>query len=127
MPSATRQPVYIVDDSPLIRDRLAALIARVDELEVVGTAATAREAIAGIRRTRPRAVLLDLNLLGHSGFDVLREIHPESPGIVFVVLTNHVEPQYQRACLAQGASYFLDKCTEFERVPDVLCRIARQH
>jgi DNA-binding NarL/FixJ family response regulator len=102
------------------------MVSRLDEVELVGQAATAREAIAGIRRTRPRAVLLDLNLMGHSGFDVMREIHPESPEIVFVVLSNHAEPQYERASLARGASYFLDKCTQFDRVPDVLRQIARQ-
>src|SRR6478609_12034200 len=118
MPSTQRKPVYIVDDSPLIRERLAHMLDRLDEIELVGQAANAREAIAGIRRTQPRAVVLDLNLMGHSGFDVLRAIHPERPDIVFVVLTNHAEPQYERACLAQGASYFLDKSTQFERVPE---------
>lgn len=127
MQTSQRQPVYIVDDSPLIRERLARMVDRLEDMELVGQAASAREAIAGIRRTQPRAVVLDLNLMGPSGFTVLREIHPERPEIVFVVLTNHAEPQYERACLAQGASYFLDKSTQFERVPEVLRQIARQH
>lgn len=127
MQTSQRQPVYIVDDSPLIRERLARMVDRLEDMELVGQAASAREAIAGIRRTQPRAVVLDLNLMGPSGFTVLREIHPERPEIVFVVLSNHAEPQYERACLAQGASYFLDKSTQFERVPEVLRQIARQH
>jgi DNA-binding NarL/FixJ family response regulator len=126
MSSIHPQPVYIVDDCALIRDRLADMLEGLEHVELVGQAGTAHEAIDGIRRTQPRAVLLDLNLLDRSGFEVLRAIHPENPGIVFVVLTNHSEPQYERACLAHGASYFLDKCTQFERVPEVLRQIALQ-
>ena len=87
-------------------------------------AANAPEAVAGILGTSPDSVLLDLNLGGRSGIEVLRTVHREQPGIVFVVLTNHAEPQYRRACSAAGASYFLDKSTEFERVRDVIAEIA---
>jgi two-component system response regulator DevR len=126
MPSAQRQPVYIVDDSPLIRERLVRMLGSLEDVELVGQAASARDAIAGIRRTSPRAVVLDLILLDQSGFEVLRAIHPERPGIAFVVLTGHAGPQYERACRAQGASYFLDKSTQFELVPEILRQIARQ-
>jgi len=126
MPSARRQPVYIVDDSPLIRERLVRMLGSLEDVELVGQAASAREAIAGIRRTQPRAVVLDLNLVGESGFEVLRAIHSERPRIAFVVLTALAEPQYERACKAQGASYFLDKSTQFEQVPEILRQIARQ-
>jgi DNA-binding NarL/FixJ family response regulator len=119
--------VYIVDDSAPIRDRLTEMLARLTEVRLVGQAASAREAIAGIRRTQPDSVLLDLNLMGMSGLEVLRTIHPERPDIVFVVLTNHADPQYQQACLQQGASYFLDKSSQFDRVPEVLGQIAAQH
>jgi DNA-binding NarL/FixJ family response regulator len=117
--------VYIVDDSEPIRARLVEMIGRLDHVKLVGEAATARDAIAGIRRTRPDSVLLDLNLMGVSGLEVLRAIHGESPAIAFVVLTNHSEPQYERACLRQGARYFLDKFTQFERVPAILDEISR--
>jgi len=119
--------VFIVDDSAAIRERLASMLADLEHVQLVGQAATAGEAISGIRTTHPDAVLLDLNLMGRSGLDVLRAIHPEDPGIVFVVLTNHAEPQYERACRRYGASYFLDKSTQFERVPEVLHQIAGLH
>ena len=117
--------VYIVDDSVPIRARLVEMLGRLDQVKLVGEAGTARDAIAGIRRTQPDSVLLDLNLMGPSGFEVLRTIHGESPAIAFVVLTNHADSQYERACLQQGARYFLDKFTQFERVPEVLQKIAR--
>jgi DNA-binding NarL/FixJ family response regulator len=118
--------VYIVEDSAPIRQRVAEMLGRLDDVKVVGEAANAREAIAGIRRTQPDSVLLDLNLMGPSGFEVLKAIGPERPEVVFVVLTGHTDAQYERACRSHGASYFLDKLTDFERVPEVLSEIARQ-
>lgn len=122
MNSPTR--VYIVDDSAAIRSRLHEALRPISGVSVVGEAATAPQAIADILALRPDSVLLDLNLGDRSGINVLRAIHPQAPQIRFVVLTNHAEPQYRRACERAGAAYFLDKATEFQRVPEVIAAIA---
>jgi DNA-binding NarL/FixJ family response regulator len=116
--------VFIVDDSAPIRARLAEMLSRMDDVRVVGEADSAREAVAGILRSRPDSVLLDLNLMGRTGIDVLRTVLPQAPEIVFVVLTNHAEPQYRRVCTEAGASYFLDKSRDFDRVREVIAEIA---
>lgn len=116
--------VFIVDDSASIRVRLAEMLGRMAGVTVVGEASCAPEAVAGILRTHPDSVLLDLNLMGHTGLDVLRAVRPKAPEIVFVVLTNHSEPQYRRACAQAGAQFFLDKSTEIERVREVIAQIA---
>ena len=116
--------VYIVDDSPSIRSRLVEMLAAMPDVNLAGQAASAGDAVDGILLTRPDSVLLDLNLSGRSGIEVLRAVHKREPGIVFVVLTNHAEPPYRRACSIAGAAYFLDKSTEFERVRDVIAEIA---
>lgn len=122
----TQRPteVFIVDDSTSIRLRLNEMLRRMDDVAVVGEADSANAAVDGILRTHPDSVLLDLNLMGKSGMDVLRTVHVQAPDIVFVVLTNHSEPQYRRACARAGARYFLDKSTEFERVREVIAEIA---
>lgn len=117
--------VFIVDDSASIRSRLVELLGRMDHIQVVGEAESASQAVDGILAKRPDSVLLDLNLAaGGSGMQVLREVRQRAPEIVFVVLTNHAEAQYRRACDRAGAAYFIDKSTEFERVRDVIARIA---
>jgi DNA-binding NarL/FixJ family response regulator len=116
--------VYIVDDSPAIRARLAEMLGRMPEVRIVGEAAGAPQAAVDILALRPDSVLLDLNLGGSSGIQLLNTLHPQAPEVVFVVLTNHAEPQYRRACQRAGASYFLDKSTEFDRVPGVIAEIA---
>jgi DNA-binding NarL/FixJ family response regulator len=120
MSSQERTEVFIVDDMPAMRTRLRELVDEVPEASVVGDAGTKDEAIAGILATHPACVLLDYQLIGGTGVDVLRAVHPQMPGTVFVVLTNHPDPQYRRACMAAGASHFLDKSTEFDRIGDVL-------
>jgi CheY-like chemotaxis protein len=71
--------VYIVDDSQPIRARLAHLLGSLPHVTVVGQAASASEAIAGILRVKPDSVLLDLNLMGSTGIDVMRQVRPGRP------------------------------------------------
>jgi len=119
--------VFIVDDSPAIRARLVTLLEGMAGARLAVQAQCAGGAIAAIREARPDCVLLDLNLLGRSGLEVLRAIHPESPEIAFVVLTNHAEPQYRDACMRAGAAEFLDKSRDLDRLPQVLAGIAGKH
>jgi DNA-binding NarL/FixJ family response regulator len=121
------QQVYIVDDSPDIRARLSEMLGRIEGVQIVGQAGAAAQAVVDILHLRPDSVLLDLNLEGTSGLQVMRAVKPQAPEIVFVVLTNHSELQYRRACERAGASYFLDKSTEFDRVPGVIAGIAATH
>ena len=120
MNASQRTPVFIVDDVPAMRERLRELVGEVSDVDVVGDAGTAAEAIAGILDTHPACVLLDYQLIGGTGVDVLRAVHGQATGTVFVVLTNHPDPQYRRACIAAGADHFFDKSTEFDRIADVL-------
>ena len=120
MDAIKRISVYIADDSDSIRGRLVAMLATMDNIHIVGEARTAAEAIAGIVSVRPNIVLLDLNLAGTSGMDVLRAVVPELPDMHVIVLTNHAEPQYRRACLKAGARDFLDKSTQFDSVKAVI-------
>ena len=124
MNKAPTTNVYIVDDSPAIRARLNDLLSGLEGVRVVGEASGAAQAVTDILAMRPDSVLLDLNLRGTSGMQVLRAVHPQRPEIAFVVLTNHSEPQYRRACERAGAAYFLDKSSEFDRVPCVIAQIA---
>lgn len=115
-----RRGVYLVEDSESIRARLVDLLGSVEGLDIVGESATAADAISGIQRTCPDAVVLDIQLTGSSGLEVLRTVHARLPEVVFIVLTNYPNLQYRRICLQSGASHFLDKTTEFSKVAGIL-------
>jgi DNA-binding NarL/FixJ family response regulator len=112
--------VFIADDSRVVVERLADLLKEVPGVQLVGRANDAPEAIHSIVKTNPDAVILDLQMPGGSGLDVLRSIRRSHPSVWVVICTNYPYPQYREECIAAGANYFLDKSAEFERIPEIL-------
>jgi DNA-binding NarL/FixJ family response regulator len=122
-----RTNVFLVEDSAPIRARLAEMLGLVEGVSIVGEAETPASAIEGILRTRPDSVVLDIQLTGGSGIEVLRKVCPVAPHIVFIMLTNHPDPQYRKICMESGAAYFLDKTAEFEKVREVIAGLGALH
>lgn len=120
MTAERRHPVFIVDDSPIVRDRLTTLLSELPGVEVVGQADIAFEAIDSIRKLRPSVVVLDISMPGGSGMHVLETIKQDRPEPMVIMLTNFAHDHYRQKCLQSGADYFFDKSTEFERVSEVL-------
>jgi DNA-binding NarL/FixJ family response regulator len=112
--------VFIVEDSPAVRDSLVDLLKGLDGVFIAGVADSPSAAIAGVLATRPRCVLLDFQLIGGTALDVLRGIRAELPDMIVVVLTNFPSPGYRRACVNAGADWFLDKSTQFEDVRKIV-------
>jgi DNA-binding NarL/FixJ family response regulator len=118
------QEVFLVEDSPLVRSRLAALLGGLPDTRVVGHASGAEEAVQAILAARPDIVVLDLKLAQGTGFDVLIELHEKAPGIDCYMLTNFSAEPYRRQAARLGAHDFFDKTNEFERVRDVVAQRA---
>ena len=116
--------VFLVEDSPAIRARLAATIKGIAGAQLVGEAGTVGGAIEGIRSTHPGAVILDLQLEDGSGLDVLKAVRPAAPAMHVAVLTNYATDQHRRPCMDAGAEFFLDKSSEFPRVREIVQRWA---
>lgn len=116
--------VFLVEDSPVIRERLEALLADIPGTTIVGRAAGAAEAIGAILAARPDLVLLDVQLAEGSGFDVLRALHAQAPGLPVVMLTNYSADPYRQIAERFGVRAFFDKTKEFERVREVLAQAA---
>ncbi|HXG22364.1 MAG TPA: PAS domain S-box protein [Methylomirabilota bacterium] len=112
--------VLIVDDSPAVCDRLVSLLANFGGIEVVGQAHSVPEAVEALQTCSPDAVILDIQLPGGSGFDVLSAIKQRRPRPLTIMLTNAPEPQYRERSLKEGADLFFDKSTEFTKVDEVL-------
>lgn len=125
--SDSRTNVFIVEDSVSIRKRLTGMLGDIEGVTVVGEADTPHAAVEGILRTQPDSVVLDIQLVGGSGLDVLREAHPRMPATVFIVLTNHPNPQYRRICMEAGAAYFFDKNSEIAKVREVIAGLGATH
>jgi len=119
--------VFLVEDSPIVRLRLAEALTIPGTIEVVGEADSEAEAVAALRRTPWNALILDLTLKQGSGLGVLKAIRPwRPPGAKIIVLTNCAATPMRQASLAQGADLVLDKMHESHQVREVLDAMARQ-
>src|SRR5215470_3999031 len=95
-----RMRVFITDDSKIVVERLADLLKEVAGVEVVGNVGNALDAVLFIQKTNPDAVILDLQMPGGSGLDVLRAIRLGHPGLQVLIWTNYPYPQYRDECMA---------------------------
>ena len=102
--------VLVADDQPLVRDGLAAIIGADPELELVGDAATGREAVARSRELHPDVVLMDIRMPEMDGIEATRAIL-RAPGTRarILVLTTYDVDDYVYEALRSGASGFLLK------------------
>jgi len=100
----------IVDDEPLARRRLRSLLSDDAEIEIVGEAASGTAAVGAIVEKRPDLVLLDIQMPGKNGFEVLREIAAEHQPVV-VFITAHDEHAI-RAFDVQAVDYVLKPVVE---------------
>jgi DNA-binding NarL/FixJ family response regulator len=117
--------VVIADDSSLFVERLSDLLGEVPGIELAGHAGSVPEAVRCIREKAPDAVVLDLQMPGGSGLDVLRAIRPDHPHLYVLLCTNYPDPQYREECLSAGADYFLDKSADFEKIPVILRQVLK--
>lgn len=117
--------VFLVEDSVAVRKRMAALVAAIDNVNVVGEADELKVAVACIDSTAADVVIIDLRLKHGSGLDVLASLSCCDRPIVKIVLTNHSNTMFRDACMAAGAHYFFDKTTEFAKALETIEKIAR--
>jgi DNA-binding NarL/FixJ family response regulator len=98
--------VFCVDDHPIVRDGIAAIINLQPDMMLVGAAATGREALERFVAAKPDIALIDLQLPDMSGFDLIKKIKDKSPCARIVVLSSHEgDVDIQRALEAGAQGY----------------------
>ncbi|MBI3754209.1 MAG: response regulator transcription factor, partial [Deltaproteobacteria bacterium] len=90
--------VFLVDDSLIIRQRLTRFLFNLGQVQIIGESAEAHDAIDRILKLRPDVVILDLQLLNGTGFDVLESIKKDKPAPTVIILTNFPYPEYRKKC-----------------------------
>jgi DNA-binding NarL/FixJ family response regulator len=116
--------VLVADDHPVMRHGLAALLDSLDNIEVVAQAADGSAAIKEATLHRPDVVLLDLQMPGVDGFEVLRSLSRTLPGTRICVLTMMQDDDSLFAAMRAGASGYLLKGAEQEDIERAVRGIA---
>jgi DNA-binding NarL/FixJ family response regulator len=105
--------LIVVDDHPVVRDGLAALIGTVANLRLVATSDSGRAAVRAVRTHRPDVVLMDLAMRDGNGIDATREIVATVPGTAVVALTMSEDDRSIHDAIAAGArGYILKGATQ---------------
>jgi CheY-like chemotaxis protein len=112
--------ILIVDDLKLIRDLIRTMVSRLPFISAIEEAEDVPQALLAADRLQPDVVTLDMQLPGGTGLDVLRVLKQAERGPTVIVVTNQADPQTRRACMAAGASFFLDKSLDMERLSAIL-------
>lgn len=118
--------VFLVDDSLLVRVRLAKMLQDLWQVEKVIEAGTVAEAQGLLPDSNADVVIVDMRLPDGDGLEVLRAAKRMQPTPAVIVLTNYAYDQLRATCLEAGADEFLDKRTEFERLPAIVTELGRR-
>lgn len=108
--------VFIVDDHEIIRQGLKMILKEAADLVVVGEAQDGIEALRKIKNTDCDVMLLDMNMPGSSGIDLLADIKALKPKMHILVLSIHPEDKFALRTLKAGASGYLCKDTALEEL-----------
>jgi DNA-binding NarL/FixJ family response regulator len=101
--------VVIADDHPVVRDGLSALLSSVPGIDVVGTAATGREALRAAVTLRPQVLVLDVQMPDMDGIGAAREIARAAPGVAVLMLTMFDDEDSLFDAMRAGAAGYLLK------------------
>ena len=115
--------VLLVDDHAIVRDGLRRLLATVANEDVVD-AANGREALTLARSFRPDLVMVDLNLPGLGGLELIRRLSQEAPEARILVLSMHAEPLYVTRAMDAGAHGYLSKNVSPEELLTAVRKVA---
>ncbi|HET6772631.1 MAG TPA: response regulator transcription factor [Acidimicrobiales bacterium] len=117
--------VFLLDDHEVVRRGVRELLEAEDDLEVVGEAGTAAEALARIPSTRPDVAVLDVRLPDGDGVEVCRDIRSEHPEVACVMLTSFADDDAVYAAIMAGAAGYLLKQVRGTDLVDGIRRVGR--
>ncbi len=117
-----RVRIVVVDDHPIVRERLAEIINRESDLTVCGEAEDRAEAIQTIKTLLPDLVIIDLTLKNSDGLELIKDIHSRWPKLLMLVVSMHDESLYAERVIRAGALGYI---TKQEATKSILVAIRR--
>lgn len=115
--------VLLADDSDLIIERLSEMLKMYRQTEIIGSCKNGIDALESIKVLVPDLVIIDINMPGMNGIDVVTETRKVNKEIKIIVLTFYSSSRYRDLAFKAGADYFFNKVDDFEEVSMVIAGI----
>ncbi|MFN8497938.1 MAG: response regulator transcription factor [Anaerolineae bacterium] len=115
--------ILIADDHPVVRQGLSNMLLNLPEVEVVGEACDATQALERVASLKPDLILLDVRMPGRSGLQILPFLRKAHPDIKVIVLTSYDSDEYLFGSLRSGAHAFLLKSIAHEKLADAIRQV----
>ena len=116
------QLILIVDDNMTFVDRVICMLEDTINGKNVNVASNYDEARRLFFSEDHRVVLLDINLPGKNGIDLLKLFKESKKNTDVIMITNHADAYYRQQCMDLGAEYFLDKSHDFMLLPGIISK-----
>lgn len=121
--STPRTRIFVVDDHPLVREWLTALLRMQPDLEVCGQAGEVKAALSAILEAPPDVVIVDLFLKGGSGLELIKDLRAQCPKTDIIVLSMHEEVSYAERALRAGARGYVTKRESTTKIVDAIRQV----
>lgn len=123
--AATKTRILVVDDHPMIRERLVQLIDREPNLTNCGQATNGPETLQAIEKLRPDMVILDLSMEGSQGTELIKDIKARDKNVLILILSMHDESLYAERAIRAGARGYVAKHEGSEKVKQAIRSILK--
>jgi DNA-binding NarL/FixJ family response regulator len=120
---ARRARILLVDDHPMVRERLREVIEREPDLMVCGEAEDRHEALQLVKKARPHLVTIDLTLKSSHGLDLVKDIHAQHPKQRMLVVSMHDESLHAERVIRAGAHGYITKQEATRKILQAIRRI----
>lgn len=118
----------LIDDTVMILQHLQLLLSQVKQVSSTESVTSAEEALVLLDGYQPDVMVLDINMPGMGGIEMLRKLSvTKMVKPVVIMLTNNTFAGYRDECMRLGADYFLDKSRDFLMIPSIVEKVMERN
>lgn len=117
--------VLLANDSALILERLKELLSVHGQVEIAGSLKNGVETLAAIKVQNPGLAIIDMNMPGLNGLEILNEVRKVNKTTKIIILTFYSSEYYRNIAMQSGADYFFNKADDFEKISLVVERLVQ--